>query len=296
MKRSTKITLCKVAIRITLIIITFVLVTIGLREEPQEPLPLTYDLIEQSQNKLQDNKTVVYNFEREVESEPVICFVPQSTAVHVSDNVDSYVYNILPPNTIVTAYPYEGITKIEYNNCIGWITDDLVEYNPELHIDINLDYKHQDLVRELLEIFDLDIDEYIIYGMMYVESRFDPYEESEVMAQGILQITPSTWEYLYDKISEEFPDLNQSYIIKENPFDIKSNITMAMYCLYCNSKTMEIDSESENISQLLTSYNRGVGGTKKFYNTNGHYNSTYAKNVLRASDFIRENKYWEEGI
>mgnify|MGYP003290536824 CR=1 FL=1 len=42
--------------------------------------------------------------------------------------------------------------------------------------DIPLDYSQQDLVRNTIDYFNLDIDEYFIYGIMYVESRFSNSE------------------------------------------------------------------------------------------------------------------------
>lgn len=63
---------------------------------------------------------------------------------------------------------------------------------------IALEFEHQELVRNLIKVFNLDVDEYFFYGMIYVESRFSPEAVSPAGAQGILQIMPETWDFLYN--------------------------------------------------------------------------------------------------
>ena len=181
------------------------------------------------------------------------------------------------------------------NGSAGWIKSEyLKEYNPDLYIDIPLEYQYQDLVRELIVLFDLDIDEYFIYGMMYTENRFNNEEESEAGAQGILQIIPSTWNILYKDFCKEYPEL--SCTIENDATDKRSNITLGIYYIKQIRDSYNCQSVSENASRILTTYNRGPGGAEAYYNAHGTYSTSYSQEILRAAEYIRVNKTWKEGL
>lgn len=226
-----------------------------------------------------------------------------TTSVHLRSNPDksSNSIAILSPCQIVIAH-IENINDDWYfvswddtNGSAGWIKSEyLKEYNHDLYIDIPLEYQYQDLVRELIALFDLDIDEYFIYGMMYTENRFNNEEESEAGAQGILQIIPSTWNLLYKDFCREYPEL--ACTIENDATDKRSNITLGIYYIKQIRDSYNCQSVSENASRILTTYNRGPGGAKAYYNAHGTYSTSYSQEILRAAEYIRVNKTWKEGL
>lgn len=226
-----------------------------------------------------------------------------TTSVHLRSNPDksSNSIAILSPCQIVIAH-IENINDDWYfvswddtNGSAGWIKSEyLKEYNHDLYIDIPLEYQYQDLVRELITLFDLDIDEYFIYGMMYTENRFNNEEESEAGAQGILQIIPSTWNLLYKDFCREYPEL--ACTIENDATDKRSNITLGIYYIKQIRDSYNCQSVSENASRILTTYNRGPGGAEAYYNAHGTYSTSYSQEILRAAEYIRVNKTWKEGL
>lgn len=226
-----------------------------------------------------------------------------TTSVHLRSNPDksSNSIAILSPCQIVIAH-IENINDDWYfvswddtNGSAGWIKSEyLKEYNHDLYIDIPLEYQYQDLVRELITLFDLDIDEYFIYGMMYTENRFNNEEESEAGAQGILQIIPFTWNLLYKDFCREYPEL--ACTIENDATDKRSNITLGIYYIKQIRDSYNCQSVSENASRILTTYNRGPGGAEAYYNAHGTYSTSYSQEILRAAEYIRVNKTWKEGL
>lgn len=226
-----------------------------------------------------------------------------TTSVHLRSkpNKSSNSIAILSPCQIVIAH-IEDINDDWYfvswddtNGSAGWIKSEyLKEYNHDLYIDIPLEYQYQDLVRELIALFDLDIDEYFIYGMMYTENRFSNEEESEAGAQGILQIIPSTWNLLYKDFCREYPEL--ACTIENDATDKRSNITLGIYYIKQIRDSYNCQSVSENASRILTTYNRGPGGAEAYYNAHGTYSTSYSQEILRAAEYIRVNKTWKEGL
>ena len=204
---------------------------------------------------------------------------------------------------IVTKYSCGRVVIVKgtYENwsCIGddlWVCSDyLTEYNPDNYIDIGLDYQYQDLVRECISTFGLDIDEYFVYGLIYVESRFNPEETSNAEACGLMQLIPGTWRYTEKELYKNYPDLANKYV-KGDAFDVPSNIVIGIYHLKMIQDKLGVKSMKENSSRILTCYNRGVSNATRYYSNNGTYITGYSQDVLRAADFIRTNRYWEEGI
>lgn len=143
-------------------------------------------------------------------------------------------------------------------------------------------------------MYELDIDEYLVYGMMYTESRFESNLTSSAGAQGILQIMPNTWNFCYETVKDNYNDLSD--ILKDDPTDTNSNIIISLYYIKYLKESYGFSSTSSNISQILTAYNRGMGGAKEYYQVNGHYTSDYAQNILRAADYIKSHKTWKEGL
>lgn len=235
--------------------------------------------------------------------EPVVydkvMYTTTSVNLRLQPSVDSESVMIVPSYEIVIAH-IENIEdewySVSYNiedDRSGYIKSEyLREYRAGEYVNIPLEYYNQDLVRDLIDLYGLDIDEYFIYGMMYCESRFNKDEVSSVGANGIMQIMPSTWKLLYEDFCSDYPDYADT--IKNDPMDKRSNITLGVYYISRIKYSYGIDSVSEYSSKVLTTYNKGVAGTKSFYNKNGTYSSAYSKEVLRVAEYIRTYNTCEE--
>lgn len=242
---------------------------------------------------------VIVKESEEVIAEQVTMFTTTRVHLRKSPSVNSTSITILNASELVTALITDDSAEwyeVEYNDQVGYIKAEyLKEFNPEIHLsELGLDYYHQDLVREMIDLFGLDIDEYFIYGMMYVENRFQNEPESSAGAQGILQIIPSTWKFLYADFMAEYPDY-ADYIIND-PTDKTSNIILGMYCLVYLRDSYGYTSVANNADAILTSYNRGMSNATAYYKKHGTYSTEYSQSILRAADYIREHKTWKEGL
>ena len=153
-------------------------------------------------------------------------------------------------------------------------------------IDIPLEFYYQDVVKDTIELCGLDIDEYFIYGMMYVESRFNPSLVSSAGACGIMQIMPTTWNILYERYCEEYPD--QAPYLVDDIFNENSNIILGIYCLKYLKEAYDINQLKEYQTKVLTSYNRGITGANTYFLGNDTYISEYSEKVLEAAEYIRK--------
>lgn len=247
--------------------------------------------------ELHNSQAQVETSEPESVSREMTMFTTCSVHLRESDSRESNSLKVVPASQIVTAWKVEGNNwcKVSYNGIQGYIFSDyLQEYDPQPHIEIGLDYVHQDLVREMIDLFQLDIDEYFIYGMMYTENRFQNEPESKAGAQGILQIIPSTWSFLYDKFQKEYPEY--SHMIINDSTDKTSNIILGMYYISYIQHCYGFDSAAENAHTILTAYNRGMSGADTYCKEYGTYETSYSQEILRAAEYIREHKTWKEGL
>lgn len=232
-------------------------------------------------------------------SRETLMFTTKRVNLRKNPNTECEVITVLNASELVTSYTTDENSEwfeVEYESEKGYIKSDyLRKFNQQIHLkDLNLDYVHQDLVREMIELFQLDIDEYFIYGMMYAENRFQNEPESIAGAQGILQIIPTTWESLYKDFKKNYPE-HAHYIIDE-PTDKTSNIILGMYYVAQIRDNYGYTSVAKNADAILTSYNRGMTNAKLYYKKHGTYSSEYSQEILRAAEYIREYKTWKEGL
>ena len=228
-------------------------------------------------------------------------YTTSSVNLRSRPTTDSESIMVLSPYKIVIAHieneedEWYFVSWDDTDGNSGYIKSEyLREYRVNSYVDIPLEYYNQDLVRDLISLYDLDIDEYFIYGMMYCENRFNSMEESAAGAQGIMQIMPSTWEFLYRDFCRDYPDYADT--IKDDPTDKRSNITLGIYCIKYIRDTYGLDSVSNYASKILTTYNRGEGGTHSYYKAHGTYSSVYSEEILRAAEYIRLYNTWKEGM
>lgn len=266
--------------------------------------PKVVDYVEPQEVTLDSNAIEVIN--KTAESSATITFVPAYRRVYTTAELplkdaksdSSNTIHIIPQYEILNIQITENSSwaYVTYNGNSGYIgTKDLHSYEDKNYLaDLGLEFYYQDLVKELIEIYELDVDEYFFYGMMYTESRFTHNTESSLGAQGILQIVPSTWESLYSNFCEDYPDLVTT--VPDDVNNKRSNITLGVYYIKFIMDNHGLESLSENAHQVLTIYNRGSSGAKNYYESCGTYESAYSKKILRAAEYIRVNHVWKEGL
>lgn len=293
MKRTRKGSKKKVLAISSLVALTAIAVMIPLKSnENTIPENTSASHIEQYNSQAQ-----VETLEPEVIYKEMTMFTTCRVHLRESDSSNSASLEIVPAFQIVTAWVGEGEKwyNVSYNGTHGYIYSDYLRtYDPQNHIEIGLDYVHQDLVREMISVLNLDVDEYFIYGMMYTENRFQNEPESIAGAQGILQIIPSTWSFLYDKFQKEYPEY--SHLVINDSTDKTSNIILGMYYISYIQHYYGFNSAAENAHTILTAYNRGMSGADKYREEHGTYETSYSQEILRAAEYIREHKTWKEGL
>ena len=95
-----------------------------------------------------------------------------------------------------------------------------------------------------------DLEPYLIWAIMRQESAFFPKAISRSNAQGLMQVIPSTWDWLAE-LQKEAPG---------DPFDIETNIRYGSFYLRWLLNYLEDDGEL-----VIVSYNRGQGYIKRLF-------------------------------
>ena len=97
-----------------------------------------------------------------------------------------------------------------------------------------------------------NIDPYLVFSIIRVESHFDAAAQSKIGAKGLMQVTDSTGEWASNKIKLKNYD-NQLL------FEPEFNIMIG--CWYLNNLTNQFDG---NVILALTAYNGGSGNVQKW--------------------------------
>lgn len=259
-------------------------------------IPETSQYTSVSYIELHNSQAQVETSEPESVCREVTMFTTCNVHLRENNSQDSNSLKIVPASQIVTAWEtQDNWYMVSYEGIQGYIFSDyLQEYDSDLYLEIGLDYVHQDLVRKMIEVLDLDVDEYFFYGMMYTENRFQNEPESKAGAQGVLQIIPSTWAFIYPKFQKEYPEY--SHLVVNDPTDRTSNIILGMYYISYIQHCYGFDSAAENSHTILTAYNRGMSGADAYCKEHGTYETDYSQEILRAAEYIREHKIWKEGL
>lgn len=101
-----------------------------------------------------------------------------------------------------------------------------------------------------------DVDPYIIYSIIRVESKFNPYAKSNKGASGLMQITPQTGEYIANLLHIDKFEESLLY----NP---DTNIQLG--CFYFSKLYNDFNAD---IDCALAAYNGGRGNVTKWITTN----------------------------
>lgn len=106
----------------------------------------------------------------------------------------------------------------------------------------------------------------LIFNLIDAESSFDTTAKSHVGATGLMQIMPNTGSMLAKELGIENYSLN----------DPKTNIKLGTFYLYT------LHNKYNDWHTVLTAYNRGEGGMRKYRSINGTSRSGYSRKVLKG--------------
>lgn len=101
-----------------------------------------------------------------------------------------------------------------------------------------------------------NVDPYIIYSIIRVESKFNPYAKSKKGACGLMQVTPKTGKYIANLLNINNFDESLLY----NP-----DLNIQFGCFYFSKLYNDYNS---NIDCALAAYNGGSGNVAKWIITN----------------------------
>lgn len=140
---------------------------------------------------------------------------------------------------------------------------------------------------QVMKDFDINLDPSYVYATIFCESTFRNAVESSVGAIGYMQVRPSTRDYIFPMIIEEFQQYSE---LSKDLTDPYTNVIYGLYYFKHVAKSFgDTEVNDENISRVLTCYNRGVTGGKRYFNATGHWDSEYAKKVINIAQQIRTN-------
>jgi soluble lytic murein transglycosylase len=95
-----------------------------------------------------------------------------------------------------------------------------------------------------------EIEPELVWSIMRQESAFSPVALSRSNAQGLMQVIPSTWDWIAELLREP-PD---------DPWDPDANVRYGIYYLRWLA-----DYHGEDLELMVTSYNRGQGYIRRLY-------------------------------
>lgn len=124
--------------------------------------------------------------------------------------------------------------------------------------------KYEDYILKYSDFYELD--PYLIFSIIWVESKFEPQAKSSKDARGLMQITPGTGKWIAEKIGIASYNENMLY---------KPDINIRFGCWYLNFLSRYFNNDLELI---LASYNGGIGNVVRWLN-----DSRYSKDGKRLS-------------
>ena len=113
---------------------------------------------------------------------------------------------------------------------------------------------YKEIVEEVSQIYQLD--PYLIYAVMRVESKFNPEAQSKKGARGLMQLLPETGSWIARELKYESFDVDKL-------FDPEYNINLgAWYLSYLNKQF------DNNTVLVIAAYNGGETNVKKWLKEN----------------------------
>ena len=135
-----------------------------------------------------------------------------------------------------------------------------------------LDAETAGLVIKYADLY--DIRPALILGVMDLESSFNQYLVGTSADRGYMQIIPGTEKWLVKTYGEELGITFDP----SNIFEADYNIPLAVKYLSVLKKEFGVE------TKMLTAYNRGNYGMKKWFEAHGTYETAYSRVVLKRTE------------
>lgn len=129
-----------------------------------------------------------------------------------------------------------------------------------------------------------NIDPYLVFALINVESHYRPNAVSTKDAKGLMQITPSTGKWIAEKMG--IKDFDESML-----FDPIINIRMGCWYLDNIKKEFGLGSSEDDMVLMLAAYNGGSGNVRKWL-SNKEYSQTGTS--LEQIPFAETHQYVEK--
>ena len=126
------------------------------------------------------------------------------------------------------------------------------------------------------------VPEQLVFAIIKVESNFDPSVVSSAGAMGLMQMLPSTYEWLTSKLGDNYS--------KDDLYDPETNIRYGTYYLqylYSRFGTWE---------KAIIAYNWGEGNFSEFLNNEGYTEGDYDSiPVTETKNYVKKvMHHWEK--
>lgn len=154
----------------------------------------------------------------------------------------------------------------------------------------NISYVNKEFDKHLLQVmkdFNIKLDASYVYSTIFCESTFRCDAQSPLGAIGYMQVMPDTRDYISPMIKREFTQYSK---LSNDLTDPYTNVVYGLYYFSYIAKNFgDTEVNEENLNKVLTCYNKGITGGKKYLNRTGNWNSNYAKKIIKIAEQIRTN-------
>jgi soluble lytic murein transglycosylase len=142
-------------------------------------------------------------------------------------------------------------------------------------------YKHREIARSIIEVSQhYDLEPELILAMIFTESRFDVYAESEAGAIGLMQLRPATAMAVADELELEW---------KGQRLLTDPQINILLGTSYLHSLLQRYD--EEGLDYALAAYNVGPTKLDGMLLERGHLPARYARQVREMTEDLRANYF-----
>jgi soluble lytic murein transglycosylase len=142
-------------------------------------------------------------------------------------------------------------------------------------------YKQREIARSIIEVSrHYDLEPELILAMIFTESRFDVYAESEAGAIGLMQLRPATAMAVADELELEW---------KGQRLLTDPQINILMGTSYLHSLLQRYD--EHGLDYALAAYNVGPSKFDRLLEERGRPPAVYARQVKRMTENLRANYF-----
>ena len=142
-------------------------------------------------------------------------------------------------------------------------------------------YKQREIARSILEVSrHYDMEPELILAMIFTESRFDVYAESEAGAIGLMQLRPATAMAVADELELEW----RGQRLLTDP-----QINILLGTSYLHSLLQRYD--EHGLDYALAAYNVGPSKFDRLLEERGRPPAVYARQVRKMTEDLRANYF-----